>query len=64
MGLLAICEAGRDEAVRGLVALEMSVGESNVKLAYFRGFESLLKPDVMEILPRKIFGERDWLFLV
>lgn len=48
MGLLALAEAGKDDAVRAVTALEGNVGE--LKLSYFRGWETLLLPDIIDVM--------------
>ena len=50
MGLMHLCDAAGDEAVKGLVALEGTVGAGNLKLAFFRGWEGLQRPDITELV--------------
>ncbi len=50
LGVFAMAEAGRQEAVTAFLALEKSVGRDNVKSATFRGFEAMVPPDIREIL--------------
>ncbi len=48
-GLLALAEAGGRDAVRGLQALESTVGHDQVKVSFFRGFETMTQPNILEI---------------
>ena len=50
LGVFAMAEAGRQEAVTAFLALEKSVGRDNMKAAAFRGFEGMTPPDIREIL--------------
>ena len=50
-GLLRLVEAGKSAAVRAVEAFQKSVGAENLKLSYFRGFETVQQPDLLEIVP-------------
>ncbi len=49
-GLLALAEAGGRDAVRALQAPESTVGHDQVKVSFFRGYETMTQPDILEIL--------------
>ncbi len=53
--LLALAEAGGHDAVRALQALEGNLGTENVKLAFFRCYETMASPDILLILPDTLF---------
>ena len=55
MGLLALAQIGRDDAVSAVSALESQVGTGNLKLTYFRGLETLIPPDVRRLMTSMFF---------
>ena len=53
-GLLAVADAGRAEAVRAVSCLEASVGE--VKISFFKGWESMVPPDLRELIDMELIN--------
>ena len=51
MGLLTLAEVGQEEAIRAMVSAEQTIGPTNLTLSTFRGWENLVPPDMLEIIP-------------
>ena len=52
LGLLSVAEVAGEEGVRAVAAFERTVGAENLKLSFFRGFETLFPPDMEELIAR------------
>ena len=54
MGILSLAEVGRDKAVLAILNLESR--EKKIPLTNFRGAESLIPPDALEVLSGEGMG--------
>ncbi len=48
-GLLALAEAGRHNTVRAVQCLEVQLGREQVKLSFFRGYETMAILNILQI---------------
>ena len=50
LGLLSVAETCGEVGIKAVTAFERTVGPGNLKLSFFRGFETLYPPDMEEII--------------